>query len=228
MIRRVYRRAERIWPGAWVIVVCPANDELAFSHTMLTWPHPGPPEDVLSRYLRWGTAPIVRLTADCPLLDPGVSRLVLTEFYAQPAPWYVGATEAEGLDGLDTEVFSPDAIAWAAQYTQGAEREHVTRAMRRDPRARRVTLPGTPRLDWSIDTLDDLKWVREVYRQCAACADGTPHHMNARGSIGGPRWQLCLDLHHRPEGDLVECQAADLLMQKTEPPACGGYDGWAT
>lgn len=217
MVERVYDRARLIWPGAWVVVICPANDCPPLASVPI-WPYAGvPSEDVLGRYAQWITAgaPIVRLTADCPLLDPAVSRLVLTQFYDQETPWYAGATGAEGLDGLDTEIFSPEALEWADQHTSGKEREHVTPAMRRDPRAQFIRLPGTPYLDWSIDTQEDLDWVREVYACCSDCAEGTPHHTNAHGSIGGTRWQLCLDLHHRPEGDLVECQAADLLQARS-------------
>jgi spore coat polysaccharide biosynthesis protein SpsF len=70
-------------------------------------------------------------------------------------------------DGLDVEALAADALrAAAAEATDPADREHVTSAIRRDPgRWPQANLPGDPDLAevrWTVDTEEDLEFVRLV------------------------------------------------------------------
>mgnify|MGYP003521057549 CR=1 FL=1 len=91
----------------------------------------GSVEDVLSRF--YGTAEsekpyyVIRLTSDCPLIDPNVIDAVVTFALEHPEFDYVH-TEAKSFpDGLDTEVMKFSAIEKAYKEANlKSEREHVT------------------------------------------------------------------------------------------------------
>jgi spore coat polysaccharide biosynthesis protein SpsF len=133
--------------------------------------HRGSLTDVLSRFVgaaRGHDGPIVRITADCPLTDPAVVEGVLERFRTTPGAMYASNVEERTFpDGLDVEVFSPEALALADRLaTDPADREHVTTLMRRHPdRFPSASLAGPPRLGhlrWTVDNPDDLEFVRAI------------------------------------------------------------------
>lgn len=92
----------------------------------------GDPEDVLTRFVSVtsGADVVVRLTADCPLVDPAVIDWCVWHVTGGRYAYYrTGSTFPEG---LDVEVFTRDVLLQAdAAATLPAEREHVTLWMRR-------------------------------------------------------------------------------------------------
>lgn len=90
--------------------------------------------DVLERYRTAADAyeadAIVRITSDCPLIDPEVVDQVIQEFIAKsPQVDYVSNVYPERTfpRGMDTEMFSSNALKTAAQEAKNPnEREHVT------------------------------------------------------------------------------------------------------
>ena len=91
----------------------------------------GSVDDVLSRF--YGTAEsekpdyVIRLTSDCPLIDPKVIDAVVTFAIEHPEYDYVHTDAKSFPDGLDTEVMKFSAIEKA--YNEAnlkSEREHVT------------------------------------------------------------------------------------------------------
>ena len=73
-------------------------------------------------------------------------------------------------DGLDTEVFSYEALKRAWKEAKWAsEREHVTPYIRRNPDKFRLANVENEvdlsQLRWSVDEARDLQFVREVYGQ---------------------------------------------------------------
>ena len=92
--------------------------------------HQGSVDDVLERF--WGAAReenpdyVVRLTSDCPLIDPGVIDSVID--FAVGGGWdYVKTDPKSFPDGLDTEVFKFSALEKAyREAVLTSEREHVT------------------------------------------------------------------------------------------------------
>lgn len=207
MVQQVHNRAQQIWSGTRVEVIVPTGEGPEIWPDGPVWEGPYTP---LNRFVAWadqhpGYGTLVRLTADCPLLDPGVSRMVLEQYFHQPTQ---GAFTSLALDGLDTEVFAREAIL--NKEPTAYEREHVTPGLRWGGAI--VDLGVT--LRWSVDEPADAEWADAVYRTCTYCADGTPHHTNSQTSIGGSNRVLVVDLHHRGAGDLVECRAADLLQSR--------------
>lgn len=132
----------------------------------------GSEDDVLDRYYRaaqhFGAGVVVRVTADCPLLDPWVSERVVAR-YRQGDVDYVCNTQPPTFpDGLDTEVFSFQALerAWR-QATLASEREHVTPYIWKHPDQFRLANVmnevDLSTLRWTVDEAPDLEFVRAVY-----------------------------------------------------------------
>jgi spore coat polysaccharide biosynthesis protein SpsF len=132
----------------------------------------GPLADVLGRFARV-TPPdcdaVVRLTGDCPLVDPEVvDRHVAVFLEAWPEAGYVSNAVVRTMPGgLDVEVFSRDLLLRAArEATEPYDREHVTPWIQRNASARPVTqdidLSG---LRWDLDTAADLEFLAWVYAE---------------------------------------------------------------
>jgi len=144
----------------------------------------GSRDDVLDRYyqaaLSDGADPIVRITSDCPLIDPGVidrvvERLRGTES-SQSAS--VAIDYASNINprrtyprGLDVEAFPFAALstAWREDH-EPTGREHVTPFLYRHPERFRVALVESDRPEaashrWSVDTPEDYELLRRIYGQ---------------------------------------------------------------
>ena len=135
----------------------------------------GDEHDVLSRYLgaaREAKAElIVRITADCPLIDAGETDRVIVELTtrAGQADFAANVIRRTYPQGLDTESFFRDALERSARLgTSAAAREHVTWFMTRERPELFVLHSVTDAEDnsdlrWTVDTADDLAVVRKIY-----------------------------------------------------------------
>ncbi|TAM59481.1 acylneuraminate cytidylyltransferase [bacterium] len=134
----------------------------------------GSEDDVLERFC--GAArelraqAVVRITADCPLLDPRVVERVYTHFLQAPQADYVSNTLVRTYPrGLDVEVVRAVALELAcAQARQPYEREHVTPYFYGHPE--RFALENVARegsdlsaLRWTLDVAEDLRFITAVY-----------------------------------------------------------------
>lgn len=134
----------------------------------------GSEHDVLDRYyqaaIQAGADVVVRLTADCPLLDPVVLDRVVTCFLTGSYDYVSNVAPPTFPDGLDTEVFTFAALqrAWQEAH-RPSEREHVTPYLRQHPelfRLENVThSPDLSGLRWTVDEPADLAFVRAVYSE---------------------------------------------------------------
>lgn len=135
--------------------------------------------DVLDRFMqaaRTHSADVcVRITSDCPLIDPDVSEHVIDCFRnAQPAVDYASNKIPQSYPrGLDTEVFTLGALerAWR-QATKSYQRTHVTTYIYEHPQHFRL-LSVTSTSDrsnwrWTVDTAEDLEFVRQIYSRVGA------------------------------------------------------------
>ncbi len=92
----------------------------------------GSESDVLKRYYdtasHFKVSTIVRVTSDCPLIDPGIIRKGIAEFQKQPAnTYYSNALQRTYPRGMDYEIFSFDLLKEAFENaTVSPDREHVT------------------------------------------------------------------------------------------------------
>ncbi|HEY9900174.1 MAG TPA: glycosyltransferase family protein [Pantanalinema sp.] len=133
--------------------------------------------DVLERYyqaaLQQRADVVVRVTSDCPLLDPQVLTRLLEAFFVARA----GETPCDYLSntltrtfprGLDAEVFSFEALAQAhAEAREPYEREHVTPFLYFHPD--RFALndfrddADASGHRWTLDTIDDYRLIEALY-----------------------------------------------------------------
>ncbi|KAA0234482.1 MAG: 3-deoxy-manno-octulosonate cytidylyltransferase [Acidimicrobiales bacterium] len=133
----------------------------------------GPVDDVLSRFLLLvdaGSAdPLVRLTADCPLLDPAVIAMVVGAFDAGDVD-YLSTTHPRSLPrGLDVEAFSADTLRKAGEMADGTDRVHVTSCIYRNPvvfkTAGLIFHPRADDLRVTLDTPADAELIEAVVAQ---------------------------------------------------------------
>jgi spore coat polysaccharide biosynthesis protein SpsF len=131
----------------------------------------GSETDVLDRFVTALDAHpadhVVRLTADCPLADPVLIESVLARHLDRGADYTSNVFPRTFPRGLDCEVVTADALRSAhAEATDPAEREHVTPFFYRRPERfalanMRNDLP-LGREGWTVDTADDLEFVRRL------------------------------------------------------------------
>jgi RimJ/RimL family protein N-acetyltransferase len=109
----------------------------------------------------------VRLTADCPLMDPDVVTAVIGLRVERGADYACNVLPRTFPRGLDVEVMTADALRTAhAEADDPAEREHVTPFLYRRPeRFRLANLRSGLALGrerWTVDTPEDLEFIRHV------------------------------------------------------------------
>jgi spore coat polysaccharide biosynthesis protein SpsF len=127
--------------------------------------------DVLLRYVQAAQAHpadvIVRLTGDCPLIDPGVIDAVLQARQAAGADYASNIDPASYPDGLDVECFTQATLDRAHVHAAlPSEREHVTLWMR-SPASQLHRVNHCAPLDASalrltVDYADDLQAVQRL------------------------------------------------------------------
>lgn len=134
----------------------------------------GSESDVLGRYVgaakRFAADPILRITADCPLIDPQVIDRVVDAFAGKDLDYVSNINPPSFPHGLDTEILSAEALARADREARWqSEREHVTLYIRQHPdRFRTFNVAHTPDLSgrrWVVDEATDLEFVRAVYER---------------------------------------------------------------
>ncbi|WP_410562372.1 cytidylyltransferase domain-containing protein [Amycolatopsis sp. cmx-4-61] len=124
----------------------------------------GPLDDVLERFagaLREHPADaVIRLTADCPLLDPALIGQLAALWRAQPALDYVSTTLVRTLPrGFDAELVRAEVLREQVSTATGADREHVTSGVYSQPAryscAGVVVSPAADDLRVTLDTAED-------------------------------------------------------------------------
>lgn len=135
----------------------------------------GSEEDVLSRFVgaarKFKAGIIVRLTADCPLIDPDMIDLVVMAYRENRKDYMANCgIEYQLPRGLDVEVFNYRALLKADSLsTQPYEREHVTPRFYQHPEEFSIGMPEInpewkrPDLRLCVDTVEDLALVRKIY-----------------------------------------------------------------
>jgi spore coat polysaccharide biosynthesis protein SpsF len=132
----------------------------------------GSENDVLSRYCeaahRYDAHAIVRVTSDCPLIDPELIDEAIVMFTGPGRPDYVSnMIEPSWPYGMAVEVISRAALDEANRESrEAAEREHVTPFIYWRPQRYRIaSLTTTPNLShhrWTVDTPEDFELIRHI------------------------------------------------------------------
>ena len=84
----------------------------------------GSEEDVLDRYLgaahAYNAQIVVRVTSDCPLLDPAVSSVVVRRFIEEQPDYATNSLDPTYLRGMDTEVIPKEGVPPQARRREAA------------------------------------------------------------------------------------------------------------
>ena len=178
VIEEVLRRAQQI-PGVDEVgcAIADTIEDQALERAvsgMGIWTMHGPESDVLKRYAlaadRLDADIIVRITADCPLLNPQVCGDLIALRERLDAGYASNAWPARSFaHGEDCEVFTRDVLDRADhEATAPSDREHVCPWMQRQPDIKKAFLKAMEdrsHLRWTLDTDEDLEVIRGVFKQ---------------------------------------------------------------
>lgn len=143
----------------------------------------GPLNDVLGRFagaIGASADVAVRLTADCPLIDPAIVDGVVKLLLATPAAAYASNLEPRTFpDGLDVEALRAGVLLELHESVEDEDlREHVTLGVFQDPdrwpRAAVTHDPDLGELRWTVDTQDDLDFLRSIVERLGERAERAP------------------------------------------------------
>jgi len=139
----------------------------------------GSEDDVLDRFYQaaniFAADVIVRITGDCPLIDPTIVDEVVRIFAESDVDFASNTAPPTYPDGLDTEVFTMNALAIAhSQANTTSQREHVTPFITNSGGFRTTNLRSAndySQLRWTVDEPVDLEVVRDVFEHFAPRQD---------------------------------------------------------
>jgi len=132
----------------------------------------GSEQDVLDRYYRAAKYTdadvVVRITSDCPVIDPEVTDATIRAFLDRRADYASNTRVRTYPRGLDTEVMTVQALerAWH-ESSKPYQREHVTPYIYEHPSE--FKLHGIENdadcsgHRWTIDTPEDLRLLQAIY-----------------------------------------------------------------
>ena len=199
VLARVVNRTRRATLLNEVVVatsVLPADDAIVQECELLNVAcFRGDEADVLDRYYRaaqeFAADAVVRITADCPLIDPELIDATIRSGLDQKADYATNSLVLTYPRGLDVEMFTADALerAWSAA-SEEYQRIHVTPYLYENPKLFKVISiddqTDHSQYRWTLDTAEDLEMIRAVYR-----------HFGNRDNV---RWNEVLDLmENQPE-----------------------------
>lgn len=131
----------------------------------------GNERDVLDRYYQAarfaGADVIVRITGDCPLIDPIVVDHLIEQFAVSDVDYASNVSPPTYPDGLDIEVFAFNALqdAWL-NADDIDDREHVTKFIRERNQYRKLNIENDEDysfLRWTVDEQEDLSVIEKVF-----------------------------------------------------------------
>ena len=203
-------RAARLAPGVdevWVATSTLEPDDAIYDwcHRRAIRCYRGSESDVLSRYVGAAEASeadiILRLTGDCPFLDPQVIGAVVRLQKQTGANYCTNVSPRTYADGLDVEAMTMYALLTAyREATRDIDRECVTTWIERNrsrfPAETLINpIPGLQDERWVLDTHDDFTF-------CAAIAGhwpwekGPPSQLDILGILDDHPELRSLNRHH--------------------------------
>lgn len=174
MVMRRVARAQRLGECVVATTVDVSDDPIAHLAAGEGWLLVrGSVDDLLDRYVQVararGADVVVRITSDCPLIDPAIVDETVAVFEAGDCDYAATGLEPRTFPrGLDVEVVARAALeqAWRDDRDP-AWREHATPYIYRHPelfRLCRVTSDVDASAHrWTVDTPEDYELVRRIY-----------------------------------------------------------------
>lgn len=130
----------------------------------------GEKDDVLSRFAqgaeKTSASILIRITGDCPLVDPELLEEMIQEFKEKDLDYYSNCITPTFPDGLDIEIFTREALLLAQKECRDAkQREHVTPWIRESGRCsigQKQHHADYSAMRWTVDEPEDLQVIRNV------------------------------------------------------------------
>jgi len=172
----VINRAKQVKGIDEIILITTTNKEdeilLEIAHKNNIKVFAGEEKDVLDRHfkcaLKFDADPIIRITADCPLIDPEVVNKILENFKTGKYDFASNCLPNTLPDGLDTEIFSFQVLEKMIKNVKSdLEKEHVTVYIRNHLKEFRIfnfeNDEDFSKFRWTIDFPEDLEVVKRIY-----------------------------------------------------------------
>jgi spore coat polysaccharide biosynthesis protein SpsF len=130
----------------------------------------GKEKDVLDRYFqcakKYSFSTIVRITADCPLIDPQIVDKVIEKFFSGNYDFATNTLTRTFPIGTDVEVFSFSALNKAWENTQlPSEREHVTPYLRNQENFKIINVENDKNISnlrLTVDRIEDFELIKQI------------------------------------------------------------------
>jgi len=132
----------------------------------------GSENDVLDRYVQAararGADVVVRITGDCPLVDPELVDAAVKGFRSAEVEYFSNVSPPTYPDGLDIEVFTLAALERAWRETDlRHDREHVTPYLRESGKFRTAGMQQSIDLSgnrWTVDEPEDFDVIERIFK----------------------------------------------------------------
>ena len=129
--------------------------------------------DVLDRYYqcakKFNLKNIIRITSDCPLIDPTIIDKVLSIYQSGNYDYVSNFYKNRCPSGFEVEVFSFSCLESSWTQANGDEREHVTKFIYNNPKYFKIGSFDNDKsyvnLHLSVDTERDLKLISSLYNK---------------------------------------------------------------
>lgn len=136
----------------------------------------GDSTDLIDRYLtaakELGLTYVIRITADCPFIDPETIRFIYQCGITSKCDYFSNCMD-KCIDGKEVEFISVRLLEKLNEEMKGEDREHVTSFIRKNPKwlsenkfnfgNYQQMLPFHQIQKMSVDTEEDLERMREIY-----------------------------------------------------------------
>jgi len=179
MLAHVIQRVKEAKTVDEIIIATTTNEsdsiisELALSMRVKVFR--GSEQDVLSRYLgaakEAGAGIVIRITSDCPLIDPNTIDAAVRYFTDNSYDYIQACSETGFPRGLDTEVFTFKALEKVNGIaSESSYREHVTLYMYRHPEEFKIGYYKAPKElnhpEWRlcVDEINDFNLIEIIYK----------------------------------------------------------------
>jgi len=141
----------------------------------------GSENDVLDRYVQAAAKHkadvVVRITGDCPLVDPDLVDQVIRQFKSENVDYFCNTNPPTYPDGLDIEVFTFKALERASRETTDPfDREHVTPYLRKVDKFKAPAMQHSEDLSalrWTVDEPADFVVIEKVFQHFHPSMDFT-------------------------------------------------------
>jgi glutamate-1-semialdehyde 2,1-aminomutase len=127
--------------------------------------------DVLERFVetaeKYKADTIVRITGDCPLVDPDLVDICIQKFEEKDVDYYSNTIPPTFPDGLDIELVKLSALKKASKETKNiSHREHVTSYVKESNKFSKLNYLNNKDLSnlrWTVDDPEDLEVISKIF-----------------------------------------------------------------